>query len=50
MGPEAMIDGLYRGQYAPAPHVSFVRVDGSYHFIMLDQPAAFQAAVADFLR
>lgn len=36
MGPEAMIDGLYRGQYAPAPHVSFVRVDGSYHFIMLD--------------
>jgi pimeloyl-ACP methyl ester carboxylesterase len=50
MGAEAMIDGLYRGQYAPAPHVSFVRVDGSYHFIMLDQPAAFQAAVADFLR
>ncbi len=50
MGPEAMIDGLYHGQYAPAPHVSFVRIDGSYHFIMLDQPAAFQAAVADFLR
>lgn len=50
MGPEAMIDGLYRGQYAPAPHVSFVRIDGSYHFIMFDQPAAFQAAVADFLR
>lgn len=50
MGPEAMIDGLYRGQYAPAPHVSFVRIDSSYHFIMFDQPAAFQAAVADFLR
>lgn len=50
MGPEAMVDGLYRGQYAPAPNVSFVRVDGSYHFIMLDQPAAFQAAVAEFLR
>jgi pimeloyl-ACP methyl ester carboxylesterase len=50
MGPEAMIDGLYRGQYAPAPNVSFVRVDDSYHFIMLDQPAAFEAAVADFLR
>lgn len=50
MGPEAMIDGLYRGQYAPAPHVNFVRIDGSYHFIMFDQPAAFQAAVADFLR
>lgn len=50
MGPEAMIDGLYRGQYAPAPHVNFVRIDGSYHFIMFDQAAAFQAAVADFLR
>ncbi|MBC7767463.1 MAG: alpha/beta hydrolase [Phycisphaerales bacterium] len=50
MGPEAMIDGLYRGQYAPAPNVSFVRIDGSYHFIMLDQPAPFQTAVADFLR
>lgn len=50
MGPETMIDGLYRGQYAPAPHVRFVRVDGAYHFIMFDQPAAFQAAVADFLR
>lgn len=50
MGPEAMIDGLYRGQYQPAPHARFVRVDGSYHFIMFDQPAAFQAAVTDFLR
>ncbi|MCX7360159.1 MAG: alpha/beta hydrolase [Alphaproteobacteria bacterium] len=50
MGPEAMIDGLYRGQYAPAPHVNFVRIDGSYHFIMFDQPAAFQAAVTEFLR
>ncbi len=50
MGPEAMVDGLYRGQYATAPNVTFVRVDGSYHFIMFDQPAALQAAVADFLR
>ncbi|MBX3430596.1 MAG: alpha/beta hydrolase [Hyphomonadaceae bacterium] len=50
MGPEAIIDDLYRGQYASAPHVSFVRIDGSYHFIMFDQPAAFQSAVADFLR
>ncbi len=50
MGPEAMIDGLYRGSYAGAPNVTFVRVDGAYHFMMFDQPAAFQAAVADFLR
>lgn len=50
MGPEAMIDGLYRGGFAPAPNARFVRIDGSYHFIMFDQPEAFGAAVADFLR
>ncbi len=50
MGPEERVDGLFRGAYAPAPYVSFVRVDNSLHFIMLDQPEAFQAAVADFLR
>jgi len=50
MGPEAMIDGLYRGGFGPAPNATFVRVDGSYHFIMIDQPEAFQAAVANFLR
>ena len=50
MGPETMIDGLYRGGFGPAPNATFVRIDGSYHFIMVDQPAAFQAAVANFLR
>ncbi|HYD89017.1 MAG TPA: alpha/beta hydrolase [Vitreimonas sp.] len=50
MGPEAMIDGLYRGGYAGAANVRFVRIDGAYHFVMFDQPGAFQAAVADFLR
>jgi pimeloyl-ACP methyl ester carboxylesterase len=50
MGPEAMIDGLYRGGFGPAANARFVRIDGAYHFIMFDQPAAFQAAVADFLR
>jgi pimeloyl-ACP methyl ester carboxylesterase len=50
MGPEAMIEGLYRGGFSPAPNATFVRVDGSYHFIMIDQPEAFQAAVANFLR
>jgi pimeloyl-ACP methyl ester carboxylesterase len=50
MGPEAMIDGLYRDGYASAPNVTFVRIDGSFHFIMLDQQAAFEAAVEAFLR
>lgn len=50
MGPEGMVDGLYRGGYAGAPNVSFVRIDGAFHFVMFDQAAAFQAAVEDFLR
>lgn len=50
IAPDAVIDGLWRGQFAATPTVSFVRIDGAFHFVMLDQPAAFQAAVADFLR
>jgi len=50
MGPEAMVDGLYRGGYASAPNVNFTRIDGAFHFVMFDQPAAFRAAVAAFLR
>lgn len=42
-------DGLYRGEYARAPHVSFVNVPDSGHFIMLDQPEAFRAALTGFL-
>ena len=50
IAPDAVLEGLWRGQYASAPNVSFVHIDGAYHFLMFDQPAAFQAAVADFLR
>jgi pimeloyl-ACP methyl ester carboxylesterase len=50
MGPEALVDGLYRGSYASAARVSFTRIDGSFHFIMLDQPDVFAAAVDTFLR
>ena len=50
IAPDAVLEGLWRGQYASAPNVSFVRIDGAFHFVMFDQPAAFQAAAADFLR
>lgn len=50
IAPDAVIDGLWRGQYATAPNVSFVRIENAYHFVMLDQSAAFQAAVTEFLR
>ncbi|MEA3045691.1 MAG: hypothetical protein QOJ53_23 [Sphingomonadales bacterium] len=40
---------LMRGGYAAAPDVRFVAVEPSYHFIMLDQPARFQAVLETFL-
>ncbi len=48
--PAAMADPFYKGAYAAAPHVTYVRIDDSAHFIMLDQPEAFAKAVAAFAR
>lgn len=42
-------DPLYHGAYATAPHVSYVDIGDSAHFVMLDQPAAFQAALTAFV-
>jgi len=48
-GPtKAMADALYRGAYAAAPNVTFVDVGDSAHFVMLDQPAVFAAALKVF--
>lgn len=41
---------LYADSYAGTPKVQLRRIAGSYHFIMQDQPAAFAAAVDEFLR
>ena len=50
-GPsKTMADPFYRRQYAGAPHVSYVGIGDSGHFVMLDQPAAFAAAVAAFVQ
>lgn len=48
--PKARAEPLYRGAYAKVPHVSYVDMGNSGHFVMLDQPAAFAAAVDRFLR
>ncbi len=49
-GPtKAAADALYRAAYADAPHVTFVDVRDAAHFVMLDQPAAFEAALTAFL-
>lgn len=47
--PKDRADAFYKAEYAKAPRVSFVPVGDSAHFVMLDQPAAFQAALDAFL-
>jgi pimeloyl-ACP methyl ester carboxylesterase len=46
----AMIKGLYEDAYAKVPGVTLVPIEKSAHFVMLDQPDAFAAAVRDFLK
>ena len=46
--PKAKADAFYRGEYAAAPHVGFVDIGDSAHFVMLDQPEAFAAALKAF--
>ncbi|WP_419317412.1 alpha/beta fold hydrolase [Caulobacter sp. ErkDOM-E] len=48
--PQAMVDQTYAGAYASLAGVRLERVDGAFHFIMLDQSAAFAAAVERFLK
>ena len=47
--PASTIDATFRNAYASTPHVGFTRIDGSFHFVMLDQPEAFAQAVLSFL-
>lgn len=48
--PKERADALFRGEYAKAPNMSFVPVADSAHFVMLDQPEAFGAAVREFVK
>jgi pimeloyl-ACP methyl ester carboxylesterase len=47
--PAAMADAMWTAEYADLPGVKLVRVDGSRHFIMADQPARFAELVDQFL-
>jgi pimeloyl-ACP methyl ester carboxylesterase len=42
-------DGFYSQLYDGLPHKTMIRIDNSYHFIMIDQPQAFLAQVDKFL-
>jgi pimeloyl-ACP methyl ester carboxylesterase len=46
--PKERADMLYKGAYAAAPAMTYVDIGDSAHFIMLDQPAAFAAALTAF--
>ena len=47
--PAAMADAMWAREYATLPGVKLVRVDGTRHFIMADQPARFAELVDQFL-
>ena len=46
----AITKALYTDAYKAAPAAKLIGVDGSEHFIMLDQPARFATEVGAFLR
>ena len=47
--PQQVVDSLYTQAFAPLPHGKVERIDGSYHFIMIDQPSVFLQKVDAFL-
>jgi pimeloyl-ACP methyl ester carboxylesterase len=49
-GPIGDVTALYTNAYATMPNIHLVRIDDSRHFIMYDQPAAFDKAVQAFLK
>jgi pimeloyl-ACP methyl ester carboxylesterase len=50
-GPDSSkIDTIYTSAYSTMPNLKIHRIDESRHFIMYDQPAAFDKAVQTFLK
>ncbi len=50
-GPtKAAVDALYHKAYAAAPKASFIDIGDAAHFVMLDQPAAFETAIMAFAK
>jgi pimeloyl-ACP methyl ester carboxylesterase len=47
--PRARVEPLYTAAYAGLDGVKLTMIEGSYHFIMFDQPAAFEVALRDGL-
>lgn len=49
IGPLEQTEAFYRTEYAAAKGANIVMIAPAAHFLMLDQPEAFAAALADFL-
>jgi pimeloyl-ACP methyl ester carboxylesterase len=49
-GPVVDVTALYANAYATMPNIHLIRIEDSRHFIMYDQPAAFDKAVQAFLK
>ena len=47
--PKASIEQLFRDQYAGLPNVNVRVVENSRHFVMVDRPDAFEAALAEVI-
>lgn len=47
--PTGQVDQFFRTAYAGLDGVRLVRIDDSFHFVMLDQPSRFERALRDFL-
>ena len=47
--PQAQVDALYRSAYTGTPDLSMVEIGDAAHFVMLDQPQRFAAAMTVFL-
>ena len=51
VGPDSTkIDNIYTSAYSTMPNIKIHRIDDSRHFIMYDQPVAFDKAVQAFLK
>jgi pimeloyl-ACP methyl ester carboxylesterase len=49
-GSASEVAALYTNAYAAKPNLQIIRIDDSRHFIMYDQPAAFDKTVQTFLK
>ncbi len=47
--PQNAVDAFYTGAFAGLPGAKVRRVDGAFHFLMIDQPDAFAREVDGFL-